>query len=430
MLQAISLPAIFPVPPDIYIDTPQAGTNHGSPLKVVFLSPFNLLDTASGAAQSLRTMLEQLAARGVACHALTACCFDVPPGPRLGEFFQAQGLRPTGVIKEINMPVWQGRVAGVEHNAIQFENQARHLFSPPEEITYRDMVRIWLEQNRPDVVITFGGLLLDIEIQRCARAAGALLVFYLANPSYGRPETFSRVDLVVTNSQATCAHYQKTLNLKSHSVGLFVDPRRALAARRDPQFVTFINPLPEKGVSLFLKLLARAAVEAPDMRFLVVESRGRLHDALQKLGLPLSLLDRVTRLPKQDDIATVYGVTKVLLMPSFWFEAAGRILIEANANGIPVLATDRGGIPETLNGAGRLLPIPERCTQDYWAMPSDDEALPWWHELLRLWRDPAYYQSMCDQALACATNQTVASKGEKLDLLLREALAKKRGANM
>ncbi len=426
MLHAISPLPIFPVPPDLYIDTPQAGTDHGPPLKVAFFSPFNLQDSASGAAQSLRTMLEQLAARGVGCHALTACCFDVPPGPRLAEVMQAQGLRLTGVIKEINMPVWQGRVAGVDYNAIQFEHQTRHQFSPPEEITYRDMVRIWLEQNRPDVVITFGGLLLDIEIQRCARAAGALLVFYLANPSYGRPETFSRVDLIITNSQATSAHYQKTLNLQSHSVGLFVDPRRSLAARRDPQFVTFINPLPEKGVSLFLKLLARAAVDAPDMRFLVVESRGRLADAMQRLALPASLLERVTVLPKQDDISTVYGVTKVLLMPSFWFEAAGRILLEANANGIPVLATDRGGIPETLGGAGCLLPIPERCTQDHWAMPNDDEILPWWNELLRLWREPAHYQSMCDLALACAATQTVAAKGAQLDALLRDALAKKR----
>ena len=427
MLQAISPSAIYLVP-DLYIATPEDGTSRDSSLKLVFLSPFNLMDAASGAAQSLRTMLEQLAARGHSCHTLTACCFDVPPGPRLGEHLQAQGLQPSGVIKEINMPVWQGRIAGVEYNAIQFDHQTRHQFSPPEEITYRDMVRIWLEQNRPDVVITFGGLLLDIEIQRCARAAGALLVFYLANPSYGRSETFSRVDLIVTNSEATALHYQKNLGLQSHSVGLFVDPGRALAARRDPQFVTFINPLPEKGVCLFLKLLERAASEAPEMRFLVVESRGKLLDALQRLALPAALLDRVTVLPKQDDIAAVYGVTKVILMPSFWFEAAGRVLIEANANGIPVLAADRGGIPETLGGAGRLLPIPERCTRDHWAMPNDAEVRPWWDELLRLWREPAYYQSMCDLALASAAKQTLAAKGAQLEALLRVALTKKRTA--
>lgn len=397
-------------------------------MKIAFLSPYNLQDAASGAAQSMRTMLEQLALRGASCHALTACCFDVPPGPRLGEVLQAQGLQRTGLVREINIPVWQGRVAGVDYNVVEFAGQLRLQLTPPEEILYRDVARIWLEQNRPDVVITFGGLLLDIEIQRCARAAGALLVFYLANPNYGRPETFSLVDLIVTNSHATGAHYSKLLGLRSHPVGLFVDPRRTVAASREPQFVTFINPLPEKGVALFLKLIARAALDAPDMRFLVVESRAKLVDALQRLGQPLSLLDRVTLLPQQENIADVYRVTRILLMPSFWFEAAGRILVEANANGIPVLATDRGGIPETLGGAGRLLPIPERCTQDYWAMPGDDEVLPWWRELLRLWRDPMYHRAMADLALACAAKQGVAVKGEALDMLLRDALAKKTSA--
>ncbi|MBV8634614.1 MAG: glycosyltransferase family 4 protein [Burkholderiaceae bacterium] len=411
--------------PDIYIDTAQADTVGKPPLKVVFFSPFILQDAASGAAQSIRTMLEQLAARGVSCHALTACCFDVPPGPRLAEVLQAQGLRQTGIIKEIGMPVWQGHIKGVDYNAIHFASQTRHQFSPPEEITYRDMVRIWLKQNKPDVVITFGGLLLDVEIQRCARAAGALLVFYLANPSYGRAETFARVDLIVTNSEATSAHYRRTLSLDSQSVGLFVDPGRAIAARREPQFVTFINPLPEKGVTLFLKLVERAAAEAPDLRFLVVESRGKLADALQKTGKGAALAERITLLPKQDDIAAVYGVTKILLMPSFWFEAAGRILIEANANGIPVLASDGGGIPETLGGAGKLLSVPDRCMQDHWAIPSDEEAEPWWRELLRLWREPAHYQSMSELALSTATAQTVAAKAERLEALLRAALAKK-----
>jgi len=59
-------------------------------------------------------------------------------------------------------------------------------------------------------------------------------------------------------------------------------------------------------------------------------------------------------------------------------------------------------------------------------MPNDDEILPWWNELLRLWREPAHYQYMCDLALACAATQTVAAKGAQLDALLRDALAKKR----
>ena len=37
--------------------------------------------------------------------------------------------------------------------------------------------------------------------------------------------------------------------------------------------------------------------------------------------------------------------------------------IEAKANGIPVLASDRGVLPETLDDAGFVLTIPKRCTR-------------------------------------------------------------------
>src|ERR1017187_8611958 len=57
-----------------------------------------------------------------------------------------------------------------------------------------------------------------------------------------------------------------------------------------------------------------------------------------------------------------YGVSRVVLMPSLWRESLGRVPIEAMANGIPVLASDRGALPATLGDAGFVFTIPERCT--------------------------------------------------------------------
>jgi glycosyltransferase involved in cell wall biosynthesis len=48
--------------------------------------------------------------------------------------------------------------------------------------------------------------------------------------------------------------------------------------------------------------------------------------------------------------------------PSLWRESLGRVPIEAMANGIPVLASDRGALPETLRDAGFVFTIPDRCT--------------------------------------------------------------------
>lgn len=387
-------------------------------LKLAFISPINLFDDGNGAARSLRTMLGQLSKRGFLCHALTACCFDVPPGESLPGRLSGHGLSPTGVLKEFGVSVWQGVVQGVGYNAVQFATQKRDQLTASEELVFRDTVRIWLEENRPDIVITFGGLLLDIEIQRCAKAAGAAVAFYLANPHYGRRETFANVDLILTNSSATVAHYANTMGLQCHNIGLFVDPEPIVAVARQPQFVTFINPVQEKGVSLFLKLVQRAHSVAPDMRFLVVESRGTLVNAMQRLGFPAELLAQITVLPQQQKMAAIYAQTRVLLMPSFWFETAGRILIEANANGIPVIAANRGGIAETLGDAGRVLPIPERCMTDYWHIPSDEEVQPWWDELLTLWRANAYYEVQAKKAHVAAQIQSIESKAAKLQQLL------------
>jgi glycosyltransferase involved in cell wall biosynthesis len=53
---------------------------------------------------------------------------------------------------------------------------------------------------------------------------------------------------------------------------------------------------------------------------------------------------------------SVYRDTRILLMPSQVEEAAGRVITEAQMNGIPVIASNLGGIPETIGDGGVLLP--------------------------------------------------------------------------
>jgi len=391
-------------------------------LKVAFVAPSNLFDAGSGAAQSVRTMLEQLAKRGVDCRVFTACCFDAPPGAGLQNLLQSSGLVPAPPIAGFNLPFWEGTVNCVRHMAMQLPTQQRGQLTAIEEMLYRDALRAWLAENRLDVAITFGGLLLDIEIQRCLHASGALIAFYLSNPNYGRVETFARVNLILANSVATAEHYARTLQLRSYNIGLFVDPSATTSPKNDQHFVTFINPVAEKGVALFLKLVSVAAQRAPDMRFLVVESRGSLAVAMQRLGFPASLMDRIVVLPKQPHLADVYSKTRILMVPSFWFEAAGRVLLEANANGIPVLASDRGGIPENLAGAGCVLPVPARCTVDHWSIPTDAEIQSWWNELFRMWSDVDYHAELSSKALSVSMSQGIEGKAQNLEILLRSAI--------
>ena len=390
--------------------------------KLVFISPFNLFDPANGAVQSIRTMLEQLTHHGYECHALTACCFEGAASGSPAEVLSDQGLTASGQIAAYKLPVWQGSKKSVSYNAVQIPTTTRDQMTAVEELIFRDTIKAWLEQHRPDIVITFGGYLLDIEIQRCARAVGAKVVFYLANSRYGRPDTFLNVDLVITNSASAVTHYENTLKLACHNVGVFVDSQACIAQQRDPRFVSFINPIPEKGVTLFLKLVEKATRELPAIRFMVVESRGQLATALQQSHMSAAMLNQITVLPLQQNMSAVYAKTRVLLMPSFWLESAGRILIEANANGIPVIASDFGGIPETLAISEHLFPVPEKCKMNFWNVPTDEEIEVWWQALKKLWDDDTYYRRSSEQALAVAKSQTLHNKVTHLADLLRSII--------
>jgi glycosyltransferase involved in cell wall biosynthesis len=71
-------------------------------------------------------------------------------------------------------------------------------------------------------------------------------------------------------------------------------------------------------------------------------------------------------------------------------------------NGVPVVASDRGGLPETLGRAGLLLPLPEHLTPESRRPPTAAEVAPWVETLLQLWDDPALYEAERQRCRAAA----------------------------
>jgi glycosyltransferase involved in cell wall biosynthesis len=155
--------------------------------------------------------------------------------------------------------------------------------------------------------------------------------------------------------------------------------------------VLFVNPSAEKGATLFYRIAELAQEVAPELKFLVVESRATLGAAEQRTGMRFSRMVNIERVGLQSDMGPVFAHTRVLLQPSLWHESGARAAIEAMALGIPVVATNRGGIPEVLGEAGIVIPPPEPLVRNHWLIPPKSAAIPWVEALRQLTGDAEYY---------------------------------------
>ena len=371
-------------------------------MRILFASTYCLLDTTSGAAIATRELLDQLVRLGLPCTAVTASIFDPTRQVSLEEMVTQfstaitarQDRSGSGFLVEVSHN-------GITHTILKTGRSHRQFLTPQEEAALLSVVDRKISDFHPDLLLTYGGLSTERMIHRLARQKRIPVVFYLHNSLYRKAETFSDVDLILVPSNFLSDFYSQKLGIRSSVLYPFFKSDHCLATDRNPRFVTFINPVPEKGLTLFARLVAEALRQKPRAEFLVVESRWTQAD-VARTGLKLDRIPNVRVIPHQQDMKTVYAETRVLLHPSFSVEAFPRTIIEAQLNGIPVMASRRGGIPENLNGGGFLFDIPERCTRNPLAVPTSEEVQPWIEQLRVLLEDEEAYEEAQRRAFEAA----------------------------
>jgi glycosyltransferase involved in cell wall biosynthesis len=264
-----------------------------------------------------------------------------------------------------------------------------------------------LKHRRPDVVILWGSLLLEMTVMREAREAGVPVVFYLVNSGYKNKEAFRYASVVVTDTQATADLYQERFGMSCKPIGKFIDVGLIKAQVRKPEFITFINPSFEKGVNVFMPLAKLAARECPEIRFLVVESRGRWSTAMKVLKFQPGDFPNVKVIGHQRDMRPVYGNARALLLPSTWFESGARVIPEALLNGVPILASDTGGSSELVGQGGVIFTLPEDVREKKGVAAGEEVVRPWLDEIKRIWHDEAHYADLCGRAAKEGENHDI-----------------------
>ena len=120
---------------------------------------------------------------------------------------------------------------------------------------------------------------------------------------------------------------------------------------------------PEKGIEYFLDAAAILHRQRPAVRYLAVggESPGSGRDWLAHMrrhAATRGVADVVHFTGLRTDIPELMRTLDVLAVPSLC-EGFGRVIVEANAVGVPVVAFDSAGIPEALEDGvtGMLVPL-------------------------------------------------------------------------
>ena len=107
----------------------------------------------------------------------------------------------------------------------------------------------------------------------------------------------------------------------------------------------------QKGLEYFVQSAARIHEVVPQARFWIAGDgmlRGELAALIQRLGL----LDTVTLLGGQDDIAGIMAASDVFVLPSL-SESLGNVLLEAMALGKPLVLASDGPLEEL---PGKIVP--------------------------------------------------------------------------
>jgi glycosyltransferase involved in cell wall biosynthesis len=387
-------------------ETAQTEPIEGRRPRVVFVSFMCLLDAHSGAARSVRTMLEMLAAEGFECRSVTCALFDGKEEYPRARAFGAAAALPENIGKVLRI-----EQAGVVHNVLYTESSRGGTFNAAQRNGFINYALRHLRDFKPDVIVSYGSSESTAGLVGLIRPLAPRFIFYLGNPNITRAELFAPTDIVFCPTQAQVDRYRERLGLDGHVFRTPIgpenaaDPARTLAVQhprsRRRGLVTFINPALEKGASLVFALTQRALRERPDITFLIVEGRTK-RSFWEEGGSPLASARNIWWIPNQSDVRRIYERTSVLLFPSFWFEVAGRCIAEAQLGGIPVLASSHGGIPEQLNGGGFMFDIPQSCLDNYKVVPSAQAVAPWFDTLTRLLDDDAAYAEASARALAAA----------------------------
>jgi len=252
-------------------------------------------------------------------------------------------------------------------------------------------------QIKPDIIVVMCGQ--QVRMAFAARPTKIPLLLNLQNVEFDdHGGSFADLGNIpcVANSRFTANRYRETFGVEPRVIHPLIDAKQ-YRTQTTKENVTLINPHLVKGVDLAIAVARRC----PEIPFSFVES-WRLWPGERGVLDQLAAVPNIKLLAPVTDMRRIYGKCRILLTPSRWEEAYGRVASEAQFSGIPVVASNRGGLPEAVGSGGILL-------------DPDGPIDAWASTVKRLWRDDAYY-SMFSAAAHSYSERPALNKSRQVDM--------------
>ncbi len=166
---------------------------------------------------------------------------------------------------------------------------------------------------------------------------------------------------------------------------------RADKAVNAPKVVTMIGRItPLKGHPYFLKAMSQVVRHMPNVKIQIIgdapPKKKSYKDELVMLSKRLGLSAHVEFLGNRRDIPQLLAHSDCLVLSTITQEAFGRVILEAQAAGVPVVATKVGGVVEIIDDGKTGLLV----------MPKDPDAMA--KAVMRILQDPQLSERMVEQS--------------------------------
>jgi hypothetical protein len=391
------------------IDSPVARTQARPRMainRVAFVSTLTRLGRLDPGLTVSLSILEALSRHGFACEAFLVADLTQSPPIDVSELLRGMGLpfqevdsRCGGLCERVTYT----RFGIVAVTLVGGKAQEHHASVQAHWASYLAFFDKFLDVFRPGAVLTdcrYAGL---GPLTRLVKRWDIPIAVALLDAPHSSPMAFYDIDYCLVNSESSKRHYWETLALHCDLLPPVVDWGRVEAKQRAARSVVFLDLQSDLGSKVLALLVHQLVRHQHDIHILVAESASG-PSWRRWTDLTPSQLHNVETLTAASDPREIYGAARLVVSPWLGDLPLGLAVPEAMANGIPVLVSDCGPLPEIVGEAGLALPLPCRIAPEGTPTIDDAAIATWVDAILRVWNDQALYAKMSEASARHAEN--------------------------